>query len=148
DKPVHFFDERVIDRDGDALHSSPSPSLDANYVSFAYRHHTSPPPTKIVTKSSDGRMRLASVFVGLVGIIVRPGFALGQLQLPATAAPPPPPKKAPAKTAQPTKKTIPTTATTAGAQVASGAPNVGGGPALAPSLASEITVPGTDLNAR
>ena len=90
-------------------------------------------------------MRLASVFVGLAGIFVWPGLALGQQQLPGIIVTPP--KKVAIK--QPAKK-VPTasTAAAAGAQFASGAPNVGGGPALVPSLASEITVPGTEVNAR
>src|SRR5690349_19120813 len=116
------------------------------YVSFAYRHHTLPPPTQRRRHfSSDGRMRLASVFVGLAGIFVWPGLALGQQQLPGIIVTPP--KKVAIK--QPAKK-VPTasTAAAAGAQFASGAPNVGGGPALVPSLASEITVPGTEVNAR
>jgi len=94
-------------------------------------------------------MRLASAFVGLAGYLIWSGEALSQQQLPGIIVTAPPPKKVSAKTAKPAKKTpTPSTAVDASAQLASGAPNVGGGPALAPSLASEITVPGTEVNAR
>ena len=92
-------------------------------------------------------MRLASAFVGLAGLLTWPGLALSQQQLPTVVVTPP--KKVPAKVAKPTKKSpTPTTTVDASAQLASGAPTVGGGPAVAPSLASEITVPGTEVNVR
>jgi len=91
-------------------------------------------------------MRLASAFVGLAGLLIWPGVAMSQQQLPPVVVTPP--KKVAAKK-QPIKKALaPSTAAEVGAHLASGAPNVGGGPTPTQSLASEITVPGTEVNAR
>jgi hypothetical protein len=93
-------------------------------------------------------MRLAPAFVGLAGFLIGPDTALSQQQLPGIVVTAPPPKMVPAKTPLAKKAPTPSTTVDAGAQLASGAPNVGGGPALAPSLASEFTVPGSEVNAR
>src|SRR5262249_52277842 len=77
--------------------------------------------------------------------------AWAQQQLPVIEVTPPPPSKKPPKATTSGKKASAATPTAnAGALTVpiSGAPNVGSGPLIAPSLASQLTVPGDALNAR
>jgi len=82
--------------------------------------------------------------------------ARAQQQLPlVTVTPPPPPKRPPKATARAKRASASTAAANAGALtlpvsglVVPGAPNIGSGPTIAPNLASQLTVPGEELNAR
>ena len=91
-------------------------------------------------------MRSGPLLTLIAALLIWPTATLGQQQLPGLTVTAPPPK-APAKTAQPA-----TRAATKGVSTTvvpePGAPNVGSGPMVAPSLASEILVPGTEINAR
>src|SRR5215475_8649066 len=77
--------------------------------------------------------------------------AWAQQQLPVIEVTPPPPSKKPPKATTPGKKAsaaTPTANADALTVPISGAPNVANGPMIAPSLASQLTVPGDALNAR
>jgi len=68
--------------------------------------------------------------------------ALCQTQLPPLTVTPAPAKKSPPKkTSGPKNSPAPS-------DVTDGTPNTGSGPVVAPSLASQLTVPGNELNAR
>src|SRR6516225_3373063 len=93
----------------------------------------------------------ALVFIAIIPLAAFSSSAHCQTQLPPLTVTPAPAKKSPPKTtSRPKQSPAPSDVTTAAALTAtdSGAPNTGSGPVVAPSLASQLTVPGNELNAR
>ena len=101
-------------------------------------------------------MRFLIAFATVMALAACYEQARAQQQLPlVTVTPPPPPKRPPKATARAKRASASTAAANAGALtlpvsglVVPGAPNIGSGPTIAPNLASQLTVPGEELNAR
>ena len=101
-------------------------------------------------------MRFLIAFATVMALAACYEQARAQQQLPLVTVTPPPPPKRPPKAIAPAKRASATTAAAnAGALtlpvsglVVPGAPNIGSGPTIAPNLASQLTVPGEELNAR
>ena len=104
-------------------------------------------------------MRLVLAFATVMAFAACYEQARAQQQLPlVTVTPPPPPKRPPKATAPAKRASATTAAANAGALTLSfpgsvpgsvpGAPNTASGPTIAPNLASQLTVPGEELNAR
>src|ERR1700730_16819757 len=95
-------------------------------------------------------MRALLSYTAMMALAAFSDQALCQQQLPGITVTAPPAKKA--KPAAAAKKSVaaaaPATSLDAPAISAPGAPNTGSGPTVAPNLASQLTIPGDQLNAR
>ena len=143
---IDVVQQHVVDRHRDALHSCLPVDVWRWYEDGGWTSYT---VWGMVARLL--RHCLQSTYAAFLVLGALLGQAGAQQQLPPVTVTPPPPAKTKAKAAATSKKSptaAPQTKSGAIAAPASGAPNTASGPSVAPSLASQLTVPGEELNAR